>query len=134
MYGVITCPRCRTVQGADLSHSRISCVRCHHKIDVVRAVVHFSTDSPQELADAVRRFSDQKRGQEIPFPAPRGATVIKGSVESIVTDLGRRKGAFGLRDLATRLEVDGEELEKLVARLLASGLMYETGPGTYRLV
>ena len=133
MYGAITCPRCGTVQGADLSHARISCVRCRRRIDVARAVVHFSTDSPKELADAVQRLAGQKGGQEIPFPSPIGTVSSKGPVESIVSDLGRRKGEFTARDLSARLEIDGEELEKLVANLLATGLMYETGPGTFRL-
>ena len=133
MYGAITCPRCGTVQGADLSHARIGCVRCRRRIDVTRAVVHFSTDSPQELADAVRRLAGQRRGQEIPFPSPLGTASSKGPVESIVSDLGRRKGEFTARDLSARLEIDGEELEKLIANLLATGLMYETKPGTFRL-
>lgn len=132
MYGAITCPRCGTVQGADLSHARISCVRCRRRIDVTRAVVHFSTDSPQELADAVRRLAGQKRGQEMPFPSPRGTMSGKG-VESIVGDLGQKKGEFTARDLSARLEIDGEELEKLIANLLATGIMYETRPGTFRL-
>lgn len=133
MYGVLSCPHCGTVQGADLSHARVSCVRCQRRIDVTRAVVHFSTDSPQELAVAVRRFADRKRGQDIPFPAPRGTVTSKDSVESIVSDLGRRKGEFTVRDLSERLEIDGEEMEKLIANLLAAGLIYETGPGTFRL-
>ena len=133
MYGVLTCPRCGTVQGADLSHARVGCVRCQRRIDVARAVIHFHTDSPQELAGAVRRFADQKRGQLIPFPAPHGVMSGKEPVESIVSDLGRRKEEFTARDLSACLEADGEELERLIADLLATGLMYETRPGVFRL-
>ena len=135
MYGVITCPRCGTVQGVDLSHAQAACVRCRNKIDVTRAVVHFSTDSPQELADAVRRFVEMKRGQTVSFPAPRGtagARKNKETIESAIAELGRSRGEFTARDIAARLEVGGDELEEVIAALLGAGLMYEAGPGTYR--
>ncbi|HHT75762.1 MAG: hypothetical protein ACOX80_07725 [Methanomassiliicoccaceae archaeon] len=136
MYGVITCPKCGTVQGADLSHARIGCARCQHKIDLSRAIVHFSTDSPKELAEAVRRYAGLKRGQDIPFPVPRGTgrcRAGRGTVESTICELGRDKGDFTARDLSEILEIDGDDLDELIEELLAAGIMYETGPGTYRL-
>lgn len=135
MYGIITCPRCGTAQGADLSHARASCVRCQHKIDVARAMVHFSTDSPKELADAVRRFAEMKRGQYVPFPAPRGtaaAGTSRETIESMITELGRSKKEFTAQDISFRLQIEGQELDEVVVALLAEGLMYEIGPGTYR--
>lgn len=132
MYGVLVCPRCGTAQGADLSHARMSCVRCQAKIDISRAKVHFSTDSPQELADAVRRLAERRRGQEIPFPSP----VADGSggvdPEAAIEALGREKGEFTEQDIARALGLTGDAAEAMVRRLLAAGLMYETAPGTYR--
>jgi len=132
MYGVVTCPRCGTVQGADLSHARVSCVRCQAKIDLTRAKVFFSTDSPQELADAVRRVAEQRRGQHVPFPRPGGASSGVGDVEAKLEALGREKGEFTDQDLGRALGLSGKALDDMVARLLAAGLMYESGPGTYR--
>ena len=137
MYGVIICPRCSTVQGADLSHARVSCVRCQSKIDVSRAKVYFSTDSPQELADAVRRLAERKRGREVPFPAPRGTTDGGGAgnleeLEATIGALGREKGKMTVQDISDALGLKGVALDDMIGRLLAAGIIYETGPGTYR--
>ncbi|HOL06860.1 MAG TPA: hypothetical protein PKX44_01125, partial [Methanomassiliicoccaceae archaeon] len=96
-------------------------------------------DSPADvrlLAEAVRRYAGLKRGQDIPFPVPRGTgrcRAGRGTVESTICELGRDKGDFTARDLSEILEIDGDDLDELIEELLAAGIMYETGPGTYRL-
>lgn len=134
MYGVITCSRCKTVQGANLSHSRINCVRCRRTIDLTRAVVHFSTESPQELAKAIRRYSELKRGQDIPLPNPMLTYQKKESIESVISDLGKREEGFTVSELSVRMNIKEEDSEKLIDRFLVMGLLYEVKSGAYRLV
>ena len=140
MYGVLICSRCGTVQGVDLSHARVDCVRCWTKIKVSRAKLYFSTDSPQELAIAVRRLAERERGQETPFIISKGTAVRGGDVgnleaiEATIAELEGEKGQLTYMDLSSALGLTGATLDMMICRLLAAGIIYETGPGTYRVV
>lgn len=140
MYGVIVCPRCTLVQGADLSTARITCPRCGGKIEVRKAKVYFSTDSPKELAEGVRQVGE-RLVYDIEAPgAPRGPPPERKppvpdqrTLRSIVLRaLGEREEA-SREDLALELgDVSEEELDKVIGLLLEAGIMYEVSPGRYR--
>lgn len=140
MYGVIVCPRCTLVQGADLSTARITCPRCGGKIEVRKAKVYFSTDSPKELAEGVRQVGE-RLVYEIETPGtPRGPPPERKppvpdqrALRSIVLRaLGEREEA-SREDLALELgDVSEEELDKVIGLLLEAGIMYEASPGRYR--
>ena len=123
------------MQGADLSHARVTCPRCGNKIDVSRAKVHFSAESPVELADAVRRVAERRRGQDIPFPDPRatGGRSDEADLEERLSALVREKVEVTAGDVSSALGVSTEKAEELVHKMLSAGLIYETAPGRYRL-
>lgn len=145
MYGVVVCPHCTLVQGADLSMARVSCPRCGGKIDVRRAKVYFSTDSPQELGEAVRQVGEQlvydieapeaKRRKVRVKVSKTTPALDEASLRQVVESLSASKGEFGRDDLGKALQIGRErELDRLIARMLAAGLMAEAGEGRYRAV
>ncbi len=140
MYGVIVCPRCTLVQGADLSTARITCPRCRSKIEVRKAKVYFSTDSPKELAEGVRQVGE-RLVYDIETPgAPRGSLPERkpsGSdqrtLRSIVLRVLEEREEASREDLARELgEIGDEELDRVIGLMLEAGVMYEASPGRYR--
>jgi hypothetical protein len=141
MFGVIICPHCTLVQGADLKMARITCPRCGGKIDVKRAKVYFSTDSPKELAEGVRQvgtrlvYDIEMPGASRPtVPAPRiGTPSDEQSMRALVLELSEEGKDFTRDDVRRALRTSDEDvLDKLMARMLLSGIIYESGPGRYR--
>ena len=140
MLGVIVCPRCTLVQGADLSAARVTCPRCGAKIDVKRAKVYFSTDSPQELAEGVRMvgaqlFYDIEDVTAAPpaMPQPRpGLPNDEQSMRALAVRLSEN-GDFSKEDVQKELRWGDEEaIERLLARMLDAGIIFESSPGRYR--
>ncbi len=143
MFGVIICPHCTLVQGADLNMARITCPRCGGKIDVKRAKVYFSTDSPKELADGVRQvgarlvYDIEMPGAPYPSaPVPRtGIPSDEQAMRSLVLELSKESKAFTKDDIMKALgTADEGALDKLMARMLSAGIIYESAPGRYRPV
>ena len=140
MYGVIVCPRCTLVQGADLSTARITCPRCGGKIEVRKAKVYFSTDSPKELAEGVRQVGERLvydieapgAARSLP-PERKPSGPDQRTLRSIVLQaLGEREEA-SREDLARELGgISEEEMDKVIGPLLEAGVMYEASPGRYR--
>lgn len=140
MLGVIVCPRCTLVQGADLSTARITCPRCGGKIEVRKAKVYFSTDSPKELAEGVRQVGEQLI-YDIEIPdAPRPQAMERRAVRTDRQELRSAiMQAIGERGEATREDLERalgnmgrEELDRTIGLMLEAGLMYEVSPGRYR--
>ena len=140
MYGVIVCPRCTLVQGADLTTARITCPRCRGKIEVRKAKVYFSTDSPKELAEGVRQVGERlvydierPGAPRAPAPERRPSGSDQSALRStILQALGELEEA-SREDLARALgEVSEEELDRTIGLMLEVGLMYEVSPGRYR--
>lgn len=140
MLGVIICPHCTLVQGADLTAARITCPRCGGKIDVRRAKVYFSTDSPKELAEGVRQVGARVVYDIETLSAPRyappaartGLPSDEQSMRSLVLGLSE-DGDFGRDDVKKALRSeDDEAIDRLLARMLGSGIIYESAPGRYR--
>jgi len=145
MYGVIVCPHCTMVQGADLNMARITCPRCGGKIEVRKAKVYFSTDSPKDLADAVRQVGEQliydiespeAKRKKVRVKVPRTSPGSdEASLRQAVESLGEKKGEFDRDDLAKALQMGKRrELDRLIARMLAAGVISEAGEGLYRAV
>lgn len=141
MFGVIVCPRCTLVQGADLEMARITCPRCGHRIVVRKAKVYFSTDSTKELAEAVRQVGERLVYDiETPYPRRRRGSPTSPSIRSEVTTLrppleiwldeGRE---FSRDDLLKALPGTSEdEVDRILDRLLKEGIIYEASSGHYR--
>jgi hypothetical protein len=121
--------------------ARITCPRCRGKIDVKRAKVYFSTDSPKELAEGVRQvgarlvYDIEMPGAPRPsVPVPRtGIPTGEQAMRSLALELSARGGAFDREDIKKALRVEDEEaLDGLVSRMLSSGIIYEVANGRYR--
>jgi Mrp family chromosome partitioning ATPase len=141
MFGVIICPHCTLVQGADLRMARITCPRCGGKIDVKRAKVYFSTDSPKELAEGVRQvgarlvYDIEMPGASRPaVPAPPvGIPADEQSMRALVLELSTGDMEFTKDDVRrARPTADEAAIDRLMARMLLSGIIYESVPGRYR--
>ena len=148
-YGVIVCPKCGMARGVETRKKTTSC-QCGREIVLSRVKVHFMTDSPLELADAVAEANASIRGGK-PLPAekkPRKkgayaaaaerAKPIKDPVErmrAVAEALTEAKGQFTLDDLRKAASVLGKDsAEDMLARLLEHNLVYESGEGIYRSV
>jgi hypothetical protein len=142
MLGVIVCPRCSLVQGADLSMVRVTCPRCGGKIEIGRSKVYFSTDSPMELADGVRRVGERmiyridepspRPPHEPPrHPSPNDEQALRKMVHELTGGTGEATREELRRGLGG---VDDTMLDAVVERLLLTGIIFEASPGRYRLV
>lgn len=140
MFGVIICPHCTLVQGADLSTARTACPRCGSRIEVRKAKVYFSTDSPKELAEGVRQVGERlvydieaPGAARAPVPARRQERSDRLALRSAVLRTVSERGEASREELERALgEAGEEELDKVIALLLESGVMYEASPGRYR--
>jgi hypothetical protein len=140
MYGVIVCPHCTLVQGADLSKARITCPRCRSKIPVRRAKVYFSTDSPKELAEGVRQVGERlvydietPGAVRVPVPERKPSGTDQRDLRPMVLQVLGQRGEASREDLAHELgDVDDEELDRVIALMLQEGILYEASPGRYR--
>lgn len=141
MFGVIVCPRCTLVQGADLSSARITCPRCRGKIEVRKAKVYFSTDSPKELAEGVRQVGERlvydiemPGGRPPQMPGDRTAHRDRQTLRAAIMQAIGARGEASREDLQEDLgDISEEELDRTIALMLASGIMYEVSPGRYRV-
>lgn len=145
MLGVIVCSKCSTVQGADLKSARVTCPRCGERIEVKRAKVYFSTESPKELAEAVRQVSEQlKYDIENPPEKPRKRVRVKKAkpkpedevtIRAALAKTQQKKETLSKADIGKALQVkDDQELDETIAKLLLAGIICETSVGEYKLV
>jgi transcription elongation factor Elf1 len=150
MFGVIVCPSCNRARGVDLSAAAVVCPSCGKKMNVGRAKVYFKTDSESELVEAVRKMSERLAvGVESPPPAKKkrrklsfheelGAQAkrLKGSEERLrfaADNLTSELGQFEVEDLALVVRsFDETDAERLIEKMLSSGLIFEPEPGKYR--
>ncbi|MBM4237524.1 MAG: DUF1922 domain-containing protein [Euryarchaeota archaeon] len=148
MFGVIVCPRCNRARGVNLSTSKTHCPTCGKGIDIGKAKVYFETDSESELAEAVRRMSEQlssgldsvppRKRRRLGFYAElgRNAEGIKGEEERIrfiAEKLTERSGEFSNEELRRVLKgMREEDMTDILERALSSGIIYEPRPGRYR--
>ena len=145
MLGVIVCSKCSTVQGADLKSAHVTCPRCGARIEVKRAKVYFSTESPKELAEAVRQISEQmKYDIENPPEKPRKRIRVKKSkpkpedeaaVRSALMKIQEKKETMTKADIGKALQIkDNIELDETISKMLLAGILCEVSPECYRLV
>lgn len=141
MFGVIVCPHCTLVLGADLDMARVTCPRCGGKVNVKKAKVYFSTDSSKELAEGVRQVGERliydierpaaPEGPRLPVKAP-----LQGEETSLWTlalRLTEEVEEFSREDLRAALRDAGEvEADRILSKMLEDGIIYEATAGRYR--
>lgn len=148
-YGVIICPKCGKAKGIETRRKTTTCF-CGRKIRLKRGMFKFMTDSPSELADTVGKVNAALHGAE-PMPKEKrrkrkdsyAAMVectapIKDPLErlhAIATELTRSKSQFDLDDLRRVLSIMGrDDPERMLAKLLENGVVFEVAPGRYKAV
>ena len=146
-YGVIICPKCGKARGVETRRKTTSC-QCGRKIRLKRGMFKFMTDSPSELADTVARVNAALHGAE-PMPKEKkrkrkdsyaamveGTAAVKNPLERlhvIAAELTRSKSQFEMDDLRRVLSLVGrDDPERMLARLLENGIIYESSPGKYK--
>ena len=145
MLGVIICSKCSRVQGADLKSAHVSCSRCGARIDTKKAKVYFSTESPKELAEAVRQISEQMDYNiENPPDQPRKRVRVKkpkqkpedeAAVQLALQKIYDKKEVLSRSDIKRALQIKNEkELDEAISKMLSAGILCEISPDTYRLV
>jgi hypothetical protein len=128
------------VQGADLSTARTACPRCGKRIEVRKAKVYFSTDSPKELAEGVRQVGERliydiemAGDPRPPLSENRTARSDRQALRAIVLQAIGDRGEVSREDLERALgEVSEEDADRTISLLLEAGIMYEVSPGRYR--
>lgn len=146
-YGVIICPKCGKAKGVETRRKTTTC-HCGREIRLKRGMFKFMTDSPIELADTVGRVNaalhgaepmpkEKKRKKKDPYAAMVESTsVVKDPLERlhvIAVELTKSKTEFELDDLKRVLSLLGrDDPERILARLLENGLVYESSPGKYK--
>ncbi|MBC7108098.1 MAG: DUF1922 domain-containing protein [Methanomassiliicoccales archaeon] len=152
MFGVVICPNCNRPRGVNLSAKKAMCPACGKHIDLKRAKIYFETDSEAELAEAVRKLSEQtsggledstdfisrkkKKSDESHLNSiykPSKARDDEDQARILVKELSARTGEFSLEDLC-RVIGDEEEAMTLLEKLLSAGIIFEPRPGRYRPV
>jgi uncharacterized Zn finger protein (UPF0148 family) len=148
-YGVIVCPSCGKAKGVEAEKKTTTC-QCGREIELSRVKLHYSTDSPMELADAVAQANALIAGGEKlkkePRPRKKGphaaiaekAKSVKDPLERmrvIASELTAMNGEFDIDDVR---RVSGllskDSPEDIVARLQEHNLIYETANGKFRSV
>ena len=146
-YGVIICPKCGKAKGIETRKKTTTCP-CGRKIRLKRGMLKFMTDSPSELADLVARVNAALHGAE-PMPKEKkrkrrdsyaamveGTAAIKDPLERfhvIATELTKSKSEFDLNDLRRVLNIIGkDDPERVLARLLERGVVFESSPGKFK--
>ena len=146
-YGVIICPKCGKAKGIETRKKTTTCP-CGREIRLKRGMLKFMTDSPSELADLVARVNAALYGAE-PMPKEKkrkrrdsyaamveGTAAIKDPLERfhvIATELTKSKSEFDLNDLRRVLNIIGkDDPERVLARLLERGVVFESSPGKFK--
>lgn len=146
-YGVIICPKCGRARGIETRKKTTTC-QCGREIRLKRGMFRFMTDSPSELADTVARVNAALHGVEtMPKEKRRkrkdsyaamveGTAAIKDPLERlhvIASELTKSKSQFELDDLKRVLSLMGrDDPERMLARLLENGIIFEAAPGRYK--
>ena len=79
-YGVIVCPSCGKAKGVEAEKKTTTC-QCGREIELSRVKLHYSTDSPMELADAVAQANALIAGPA-PCLSPPGMSCAAGCPRS----------------------------------------------------
>lgn len=141
MKGIIVCPKCRKVLGAELSSDYKRCPVCGHRIRLSSSKVYFKTESQRELREAIMEFTQRlmSSGEGVP-----DREVVRREKQSrrvcdeialdfIVSKLTLEKGDFDADDLMEALgDREKEEVVLLIQKMLSAGMIYEPSPGRYR--
>ncbi|MEM0344010.1 MAG: DUF1922 domain-containing protein [Thermoplasmata archaeon] len=148
-YGVIVCPKCGMARGVETAKKTTTC-QCGREIRLGRIKFHFKTDSPAELAEAVRRANAALRGGKqlsaLRRRTKRGpysevadrAKLAKdplSRLKTVAAGLTEIKSEFDMEDLRrVAALLEKESADEMLARMIELSIVYERGNGKYRVV
>lgn len=132
VFGVVACPKCRSVRSVELAHRSAGCQRCGYRMVLAKVRIWERCDSQPELAGAIARVRNELaapalRAEEPPAPeaAPPGdmrtrllGALPEGEIEEVAL-LARARAA----------RIPEERAREMLAALLADGMLCEPRPG-----
>ena len=57
MLGVISCPKCNRVAGADLKYKTKKCARCNYSMKLDKVRVWTKTEDPKDLPELIKNVT-----------------------------------------------------------------------------
>ncbi len=136
LYGVIVCPRCRAPRGVRLAQKTALCGRCGRRLALARVRVWERVADESALPAALGRVAQARDGGALadaderappPPPQPPGGQLAR--LRAALPD-GEFTEAEALA-CAAEAAVPPERARELLARLLATGELYEPRPGRF---
>ncbi len=133
MFGAVVCPRCRKGFAVDLEHRTSCCPHCGRQVQTRRMKTHFTSSSALLTARAVGELNRKGRELKVFGGSVEVKHVKAGTSPAQLEILVGEIGDFDLPELEDRLAGrTALEVEELLRRMLALGLVYESSPGRYR--
>ena len=134
-------------KGVETKRKTTTC-QCGREIKVHKRNVKYQTESPIELAQTVAEVNAALRGGGTRPPVhrtrqpPRSPILDKAMsaktpvdrLRTIVEELSRKSGEFGVDDLKPLSPSLGKSPETILKIMLEAGMIYESSAGRYRPV
>jgi len=150
-YGVVICPRCKHVKGADLNFKTTKCLECSKVMKLTETKVWARTEDTDELVDLVGQVKAQIHNVEIEPPERKGkrkpkkkAPLSPGSkrekaVIDIAASLTQENGTFTFPEFSKAVSravpgLNKEDKERFLELLQARGIILEPRAGNYRAI
>ncbi|MDP6846540.1 MAG: hypothetical protein QF366_02750 [Candidatus Poseidoniia archaeon] len=131
MFGVVACPKCRSVRSVELAHRSAGCQRCGYRMVLTKVRIWERCDSQPELAGAIARVRNELaapvlRAEAAPSEAPPQGD-MRTRLLAALPDGEIEEEALLARARAAR--IPEERAREMLAALLADGTLCEPRPG-----
>ena len=132
VFGVVACPKCRSVRSVELKHRSASCQRCGYHMVLAKVRIWERCDSQPELAGAIARVKHELaapalRAEEPPAPEATPPGDMRTRLLSALPEGEIEEEALLARARAAR--IPEERARVMLAALLADGMLCEPRPG-----
>lgn len=132
VFGVVACPKCRSVRSVELAHRSAGCQRCGYRMVLTKVRIWEQCDSQPELAGAIARVRNELaapalRAEEAAPPEAPQQGDMRTRLLAALPDGEIEEEALLERARGVRIP-EARAREMLVA-LLADGTLYEPRPG-----
>ena len=132
VFGVVACPKCRSVRSVELAHRSAGCQRCGYRMVLTKVRIWERCDSQPELASAIARVKHELAAPALRAEepaAPEGAPPgdMRTRLLGALPDGEIEEDALLARARAAC--IPEERAREMLAALLADGVLCEPRPG-----
>ncbi len=132
VFGVVACPKCRSVRSVELAHRSAGCQRCGYRMVLAKVRIWERCDSQPELAGAIARVKHELtapalRAEEPPAPEAAPPGDMRTRLLGALPEGEIEEEALLARARAAR--IPEERAREMLAALLADGMLCEPRPG-----